>query len=54
MITRVLRNAAWLGLGEAGVKSGLLLARWVDDAAHRAITGVMVKNNIFFIIRALN
>ena len=26
MITRVLRNAAWLGLGEIGVKSGLLLA----------------------------
>ena len=26
MITRVLRNAAWLGLGEVGVKSGLLLA----------------------------
>jgi len=26
MIARVLRNAAWLGLGEVGVKSGLLLA----------------------------
>ncbi len=26
MIARVLRNAAWLGLGEVGVKGGLLLA----------------------------
>ena len=29
------------------VKSGLMLARWVDDAAHNAMTGVAIKNNIF-------
>jgi hypothetical protein len=28
-------------------KSGLLLARWVDDSAHNAMTGVAIKNNIF-------
>jgi len=28
-------------------KSGMLLARWVDDAAHNAMTGVAIKNNIF-------
>ena len=27
-------------------KSGLLLARWVDDAAHNPMTGVAIKNNI--------
>ena len=26
MITKVLRNAAWLGIGEAGVKGGLFVA----------------------------
>lgn len=29
------------------MKSGMLLARWVDDAAHNAMTGVAIKNNIF-------
>ncbi len=29
-------------------KCGLMLARWVDDAAHNAMTGVVIKNNIFW------
>jgi len=29
-------------------KNGLLLARWVDDAGHNPMTGVAIKNNIFF------
>jgi hypothetical protein len=29
-------------------KSGMMLARWVDDAAHNSMTGVAIKNNIFF------
>ncbi len=29
-------------------KSGLLLARWVDDDDHQPMTGVAVKNNIFY------
>jgi hypothetical protein len=28
-------------------KNGLMLARWVDDAAHNPMTGVAIKNNIF-------
>jgi hypothetical protein len=28
-------------------RSGLLLARWVDDAQHNPMTGVAIKNNIF-------
>jgi hypothetical protein len=28
-------------------KSGLLLARWVDDSDHLPMTGVAIKNNIF-------
>jgi len=28
-------------------KSGLLLARWVDNAGHNPMTGVAIKNNIF-------
>jgi hypothetical protein len=28
-------------------KSGMMLARWVDDAAHNAMTGVAIRNNIF-------
>jgi hypothetical protein len=28
-------------------KYGLMLARWVDDAGHNAMTGVAIKNNIF-------
>ena len=28
-------------------KSGLLLARWVDDSAHLPMTGVAIRNNIF-------
>jgi len=27
-------------------KSGLMLARWVDDSAHNPMTGVAIKNNI--------
>ncbi|MBN1605610.1 MAG: hypothetical protein JW940_03215, partial [Polyangiaceae bacterium] len=27
---------------------GLMLARWVDDAGHNAMTGVAVKNNVFY------
>jgi hypothetical protein len=29
-------------------KYGLLLARWVDDAEHNPMTGVGIKNNIFY------
>jgi hypothetical protein len=29
------------------LQSGLLLARWVDDAEHNPMTGVAIKNNIF-------
>jgi len=29
-------------------KSGMLLARWVDDSQHNPMTGVAIKNNIFY------
>jgi len=29
-------------------KTGMMLARWVDSAEYNAITGVAIKNNIFF------
>ena len=31
----------------APLQSGLLLARWVDDAAHNPMIGVAIKNNVF-------
>ncbi|MBN1774662.1 MAG: right-handed parallel beta-helix repeat-containing protein [Deltaproteobacteria bacterium] len=31
----------------APLQSGLMLARWVDDAAHNPMVGVAIKNNVF-------
>jgi hypothetical protein len=42
-----LRNGRPLADDWDPLECGLMLARWVDDAAHNAMTGVAIRNNLF-------